>query len=198
MRKSYKTFERHAEQHVPIPVSEYSCNRAAACCRRTHMPLCLAYARTIHKFQGLTAGPVDEGKIKNMFECIICDPDEGKFESSALGLFYTAVSRATTLGDDDGLNSAIYFIGEHMNEERIRRIGMCKSSRNEFVRVAERRKWVKHIESKTKGSNLSKKKEKEAIGWAKENKFEYETLVTRIRKYIYDKSKRKTNDKKRT
>jgi len=68
----------------------------------------------------------------------LCDPDGGKFESSALGLFYTAVSRATTLGDEDGMNSAIYFMGEHMNEERIRRIGMCKGSRNEFIRVNER------------------------------------------------------------
>ena len=85
-----------------------------------------------------------------------------------------------------------------MNEERIRRIGMCNSSRNEFVGVAERRKWVKHIESKTKGSNLSKKKEKEAIGWAEEKKFAYETLMKRIRKHTRDKSKRKTNEKKRT
>ena len=80
----------------------------------------MSYARTIHKFQGLTAGPVNEGKIPNMYQCIICDPDEKKIEGTSLGLFYTATSRATTLGDDDGMNSAIYFSGNQFKEERIR------------------------------------------------------------------------------
>ena len=134
---------------------------------------------------------MDEGKIKNMFECIICDPDDGKFESSALGLLCTAVSRATTLGDEDGLNSAIYFIGEHMTEERIRRIGMRKGSRNEFIRVAERRNWAKHIESNERRSHLSKRKENETMKWATEGRYRYEKLSERITKYIYDKMMRK-------
>ena len=46
-----------------------------------------------------------------MFDVIVCNPDESKYEGKFLGLFYTAVSRATTLGDDDGLNSALYFTG---------------------------------------------------------------------------------------
>ena len=207
VRNSFENTEKNFEkqtpnlpqwnQCIPIPISEYSCNRATGCCRRTYVPLCLAYARTIHKFQGLTAGPVDEGKIPNMFECIICDPDEGKFESSALGLFYTAVSRATTLGDEDGMNSAIYFIGEHMNEERIRRIGMCKGSRNEFVRVNERRKWVRHIERSAKKSNLTKRKANEVLKWATETTYAYNKLADRISKYIFDKTKPKTNRRKR-
>jgi hypothetical protein len=72
----------------------------------------LAFARTIHKFQGLSAGPVDAGKIPNMYDCIICDPDMKQSEARATGLFYTALSRATTFGDSEGLNSAIYFMGE--------------------------------------------------------------------------------------
>ena len=68
------------------------------------VPLTLAYARTIHKFQGMSAGPVDEGKIKNMYDVIVCDPDEKSFQGTVLGLLYTATSRATTLGDDNGLD----------------------------------------------------------------------------------------------
>ena len=147
----------------------------------------MAYARTIHKFQGLTAGPVDEGKIKNMFDVIICDPDEGKFENSALGLLYTAVSRATTLGDKDGLNSAIYFIGEHMNEERIRRIGKCKGTTKEFIRVEERRTWVEYLTKKTKKSSLSQRRQKRIIKWGKESKYGYNILKDRIDKYVHDK-----------
>ena len=81
-------------QAVPIPVSMYRCSNG--CCVRRFVPLDVAYARTIHKFQGLSAGPVDEGKVPNMYDCIVCDPDEKKFEGSALGLLYTAVLRATT------------------------------------------------------------------------------------------------------
>jgi len=151
------------------------------------MPLCLAYARTIHKFQGLTAGPVDEGKIKNMFDVIICDPDDGGFESSALGLFYTAISRATTLGDKDGLNSAIYFTGEHITEARIRRIGKRKGSTQEFTRVEERRRWVNYLQKRTFKSEFSKRKQKRIIKWGSETKYNFTTLKGRIDKYIYDK-----------
>ena len=54
-----------------------------------------------------------------MFVRIICDPDEKHYEGVAIGLLYTAVSRATTLGDDDGLNSAIYFTGTAFKRSRI-------------------------------------------------------------------------------
>ena len=184
------------EQCVPIPVAEYSCSRATGCCRRTFMPLCLAYARTIHKFQGLTAGPVDEGKIKNMFDVIVCDPDDGKFENSALGLLYTAVSRATTLGDEDGMNSAIYFIGDHMTEARIRRIGRCKDSRNEFVRVGERRKWVNYLSRGETKNKFSKRKKQEIVEWAQSKKITYKTLADRIAKYVYDQLKPKRRSKR--
>ena len=86
-------------QHVPIPVASYRCDKN--CCTCYFVPLEISYARTIHKFQGLTAGTVDEGKIPNMYQCIVCDPDEKKFEGTSLGLFYTALSRGTTLEDDE-------------------------------------------------------------------------------------------------
>ena len=114
-------------QHVPIPTSTYASQRNGGCCTRTNLPLTLAYARTIHKFQGQSAGPVDKGKIPNIYGCIICDPDKSEVEGRALGLFYTALSQATTLGDDDGLNSAIYFTGEDFNEKRIRNLGKRKN-----------------------------------------------------------------------
>ena len=108
--------------------STYACQRNGGCCTRTNLPLTLAYARTIHKFQGQSAGPVDKGKIPNIYGCIICDPDKSEVEGRALGLFYTALSRATTLGDDDGLNSANYFTGEDFNEKRIRNLGKRKNN----------------------------------------------------------------------
>ena len=106
----------------------YIRNSCFVFCRHcSYVPLEVSYAWTIHKFQGLTAGPVDEGKIPNMYQCIVCDPDK-KFKGTFLGLFYTATSRATSLGNDDGLNSAIYFSGSQVREERIRGLTKFKNS----------------------------------------------------------------------
>ena len=113
------------------------------------MPLNLAYARTIHRFQGLTAGPVDEGKIPNMYESIICDPDKKQYEASALGLFYTALSRATTLGDENGLNSAIYFTGDEFTEERIRNHCHKAGTYQQFDKAIHRKNWVSYLNQRT-------------------------------------------------
>ena len=128
----------------------YRCEKK--CCSRTYVPLEISYARTIHKFQGLTAGPVDPGKIPNMYQCILCDPDEKKFEGTSLGLFYTAVSRATTLGDADGLNSAIYFTGNQFKEQRIRRLTKLKGSDIDFVVAQKRANWVSFLRRREKAS----------------------------------------------
>ena len=134
----------------------YRCEKR--CCSRTYVPLEVSYARTIHKFQGLTAGPVDPGKIPNMYQCILCDPDEKKFEGTSLGLFYTAVSRATTLGDADGLNSAIYFCGNQFKEQQIRRLTKLKGSDIDFVVAQKRACWVAFLQAREKASKPLKKK----------------------------------------
>ena len=112
----------------------------------------MSYSRTIHKFQGLTAGLVDEGKIPNMYQSIICDTDEKKFEETSLGLFYTANSRATTLGDDDGMNSAIYFSGNQFKEERIRGLTKLKNSDQDFIMAKKRQKWVEFLQRRERMS----------------------------------------------
>lgn len=122
------------------------------CCERQFCPLTVAYARTIHKFQGLTVGPVPEGKPKNIYDVVICDVDEKQQEGVALGLLYTAVSRGTTLGNDDGSDSAVYFQGTTFKPERIRNL-TCKTGTNEeFKKAQQRRYWVNHIEKRTRES----------------------------------------------
>ena len=92
---------------MPIPIITNRCSKN--CCTRTYVPLELAYARSIHKFQGMTVGPSKPGQPPNMYRTIICDPDEKRFEGMWPGLLYTMVSRATTLGESDGKGSALYF-----------------------------------------------------------------------------------------
>ena len=132
-------------QFVPIPPCEFCCTRGHDCCRRRYVPLGLAYARTIHKFQGLSAGPVDEGKIKNMYDVIVCDPDERQHEGKQTGLFYTALSRATTLGDSTGRGSAIYFVGDAFNRDRVKLLTR-RSNMFEFENVMNRRTWVAYLQ----------------------------------------------------
>ena len=103
-------WDKNNPKSIPIPPCETRCKHG--CCTRTNIPLDLSFARTIHTFQGLQAGPTKEGKRKeHMYEHIICDPHDKSVETTQTGMFYTAVSRGTTLGDNNGLNSAIYFTG---------------------------------------------------------------------------------------
>jgi hypothetical protein len=174
-------------QHVPIPTTNYHCGKGG-CCSRTFIPLQLAYARTIHKFQGLSAGPVDKGKIKNPYECIVCDPDKKQYEGACPGLLYTATSRATTLGDvKTGKSSAIYFNGPHFKEERVRRLMHCKDSNKMYVKATKRDQWVKYLKRRQAQSQprikktLSKMKKIIRFTKTKHNT----TFVTkRIRKYV--------------
>ena len=133
---------------VPIPPVTIRCNRK--CCERAFVPLDLSFARTIHTFQGLQAGPTPPGKPKqHMYECVICHPDNKSVEATHTGLLYTAISRGTTLGDPNGLNSAVYFTGDNLTRERIQELTKCKTSNNIYVKVKKRRLWVRHLEQHT-------------------------------------------------
>ena len=174
-------------QHIPIPTSTYVCQRNGGCCTRTNLPLTLAYARTIHKFQGQSAGPVDEGKIPNIYRCIICDPDKNDAEGQALGLLYTALSRATTLGDDDGLNSANYFTGEDFNEKHIWNLGKRKKSMDDYANVTRRAIWVQHLSNNTSNGNITKNQLKRALAWANTATIDYDRLYSRVKLYTQSK-----------
>ena len=164
----------------------YRCEKK--CCTRTYTPLEISYARTIHKFQGLTAGPVDPGKIPNMYQCILCDPDEKKYEGTSLGLFYTAVSRATTLGDENGLNSAIYFMGNHFKEERIRRLTKLKHSDLDFVVAQKRAKWVSYLSQKETLTfplvRTTKQNKASTLEFLRSTTFDYNFLHRRKHAYV--------------
>ena len=100
----------------------------------------LAWARTIHKFQGLQAGPTCS-TLK-----IIADPGTDRFEAGTPGLLYTLISRAVTIGKLEGgqLDSALYFFGSNMSEKRItslsKRIDGTKTKA-----VLKRDLWVAYL-----------------------------------------------------
>ena len=125
---------------VPITPVQSKCK--SFCCTCTFTPLQLCYAKTVHTFQGQNAGPVQERQQKNAILQIICDPGNKTFEGRNPGLFYTILSRITTLGDiNDKMTLAIYFTGENMTPERI--LNITKGANNKhFIRVMLRNKWV--------------------------------------------------------
>ena len=75
----------------------------------------IAWARTIHLFQGLQAG--QNYPIKK----IIADPGSLDFEKIYPGIFYTLLSRVSTIGSNAraSKDSALYFIGSNMCEHRV-------------------------------------------------------------------------------
>ena len=70
-------------------------------------------------------------------------------EGRATGLFYTAISRATTLGDSNGLNSAIYFVGPHLTRDRIVNLTLKANTTKSIENVKRRRAWVDILDSHT-------------------------------------------------
>ena len=88
------------------------CKKPRCTCSRKYIPLTLAFGKTVHTFQGQSVGPVKEGQPPNAIQYIIVDPGERGFEGMNPGLFYTILSRITTL-------RAIYFTGKNMNTNRI-------------------------------------------------------------------------------
>ena len=135
----------------------------------------------------MSAGPVDPGKIKNMYDVIVCDLDDKEFEGTALGLLYTGVSRATTLGDNEGRGSAIYFTGSSLREDRIRNLTMKKDGKKEFDMAMKRRYWVNYISArahrfKSQVKRIMEKKEM-LIQWATTETCSYDALYHRINKY---------------
>jgi hypothetical protein len=184
-------WDKNDPKAVPIPTIELLCAHSRPnriCCKRTYVPLCLAYARTIHRFQGMSAGPVDEGKIPNMFDHIICDPHARECENNAMGLFYTALSRATTLGNEQGEGSAIYFIGEDFNEARFRNIGRMKQSHEDYKRIRDREQWIQHLKQNELHSDYSTDQKTDILRWSESTTYTYDVLHNRINTYIKEKT----------
>ena len=161
---------------MPVPILEGS-QCEYGCCERTFCPLQLSFAKTIDTFQGLNAGPVDEGKPPNVIQRIICDPGNRQFEAAHKpGLFYTIISRATTAGDksEDGKrhNSAVYFYDFGLGRARFhyRRIANLNKSYETgkpYSRVEDRNRWVRHLKDNVHKSEMSKDEIEEVMSWAR-------------------------------
>ena len=121
-----------------------------------------------------------------MHDVLVCDVDEKKFEGLNPGLLCTAVSRGTTLGNDNGTNSAIYFKGCTFKADRIRNL-TCSNDGTTFKKVTERNRWVLHIEmQRQKTLDTVKgimKTQQETLQWATTQQYSMHELLLRIEEY---------------
>ncbi len=167
---------------VPIPIVETTCN-FKGCCTRKFVPLTLAFGKTIHTFQGSSAGPVSEGQPPNAVECIICDPGTRQFEGVCPGLFYTVLTRATTLGEEGNhLSSALYFQSKNMNKDRITDITHGTKG-YEYFTVTQRKKWVAYLEANEKKHKpMDKIQQQELFDWYNKTRYTKQQLEAIIKK----------------
>jgi hypothetical protein len=154
----------HSKLSVPIPQMTTRCKWG--CCTRTNIPLTLAYAKTIHTFQGQTVGPAAPGRPENPIKRIPVDPGNQTFKGNNIGLFYTAVSRTTTIGNpNDNLSSAIYFHGPHFSKDRITNLTKGKSGVM-YKKPVLRKKWVRFMKERNKNhKHYTKEETKLLFDW---------------------------------
>jgi len=150
---------------VPIPIINVPCNRDHRCCSLNVCPLVPAYATTIHKFQGQSAGPTRKGQKVNEVQRIVCCPGTILFESQNPGLLYTLISRATTIGTPGQDDSAIYFIGDFIEEPRLTNIHLTRDGKV-YDKVQRRDKWINHLQSRLKPFNISDEEQNQLFQWA--------------------------------
>jgi hypothetical protein len=130
-----------------------------------------------------------------MYESIICDPDSLEAEVRATGIFYTALSRATTFGDEDGLNSAIYFMGPDLTTARIQELTKSSRTKKELINVTRRRAWVDRLEkaaAKQRTTDPNSASFKRLIEWATTTRYEYDELCKRTKKCVKEKTTPRT------
>ena len=135
-------------------------------CSRLYMQLAVLFGKTIHSFQGASVGKIPPGRPDNAYHRLVGDPGTRNFEANNPGLFYTLLSRATTLGEEGKPETfAIFFKGVNMIPQRIDKI-TCKQGKEGgiYKKIEEMRNWVAYL---TKHTMTRAKKEDidEIINW---------------------------------
>lgn len=145
--------------YIPIPAIETIC--ASGCCTCKFIPLEISFATTIHKFQGMEAGPGKTIKI------IVVDIGNSLFESNCPGTAYVACSRVSTLENFDINKTPLYFHGE-VTYDRLTNLIYKRNSnkeKEEYLTVQRRSKWIEHLRKNLKKNTITNTEKKEIKNW---------------------------------
>lgn len=180
-------WDKKNPKSIPIPCVPKLCK--FKCCERTFLPLVPAFARSIHKFQGMSAGPTGPGQIPNMFPHIICHPGDSTFEGNNPGTLYVAISRATTLGDHTGKGSAIYFIDDSVPTDRVLRLRHKKNNKELFEKIQLRDSWMQRLDEGKQKISIQQDDLDQITKWSTETNYSKEEITNRIHQYTQLTSK---------
>ena len=193
--------EEHPTYVALTPISGECDNDRCKTCKRTQIPLQLAFGKTIHTFQGINVGPVREGQPPNQIKSIVCDPGPRTFEGKATGILYTTCTRGTTMGtSEDNLSSAIYFTGPHLHFKRVKFL-QYKETGEKFLRVRQKENWMKHLAENTQKRPTTKTQLESLAQWIKSNTIERDAIDEIINNMSSHHNTRKHNivpDKEQT
>jgi len=166
---------------IPIPMVKTTYGK-----RKTEIiycPLVLSFGRTIHTFQGQSAGPTSGKNKSSSIMRIICDVGTTRFETQNIGLFYTALSRATTIGSEENkrIDSAIYFT-HSLDKIRLDRL-VTKVDGTEYDTVKRRNAWVENMTKNVRPDEMNVDDDQigEMFGWAMNTSYTTEDIENVIR-----------------
>jgi hypothetical protein len=98
------------------------------------------------------------------------------------------ISRARSLGDENGLNSSIYFTGDNFTKDRIQNLTCKKNTNTTFVNIVKRDEWVAYLAKHTMDpSQFDPNKQKRILAWASTTKISYDQLYNRTKQYMISK-----------
>ena len=123
------------------------------CCNARYCPLILAWATTIHKFQGFEAGFGKDDHIKY----IIADINTLNWEKHHPGTAYVVASRAKTIGKvtkdvQYPTMSNLFFVGT-LGERRFKECRL-KENGEECLLVEQRDAWVAYLNSRIEDTKV--------------------------------------------
>jgi len=132
-------------------MSELFCEKK--CCIARFCPLILAYATTVHKFQGFKAG-FDEGDTINH---IIADMGDLNWEKKNPGTAYVVTSCTKTIGtstvnNPHPIRSNIFFDGQIGPRQFVDTL--VKMNGEKTLNILQRDAWVEHLMKKEQQTTM--------------------------------------------
>ena len=141
-------WDKQNPTYVPIPICNQLCEKRCMCCEMSFLPLNLAFARTLHKFQGKSVGPGECSQI------MVFEPGTTSFEGHNPGILYTGLSRAKTLGLGNINQSAFYLTGSNATYDRITNLKYYRrktsNAKSQYKSINRRQKWVDFLDEREK------------------------------------------------
>ena len=155
-------------KHVPIVPTTNFCKYM--CCQKRFLPLVLAWSSTLHKAQGATYGHTPPGQPPNLGKKLIVDVGSSKMEKDCPGLAYVAVSRGNFMGKGYKMKSAIYFIRDNFNLQRLTGMSKLKNGSSQTLHCQRRENWIKHLLHSVHRKGVSDSEGEQIIKWAERDK----------------------------